>query len=145
AIWIGWLIGTFDRTLNRATWRPSIRRLAGTIAILLLITVVGAVAFALERLLLMVPFGFAALTLAGSTLIAQRSLHDHVSEVASALEQGGLADGRTAVSQIVGRDPQALDEAGVARAAIESLAENFSDGVVAPTFWLAVGGIAGGA
>ena len=49
------------------------------------------------------------------------------------------------MSQIVGRDPDALDEAGVARAAIESLAENFSDGVVAPVFWLAIGGLAGGA
>ena len=55
-----------------------------------------------------------------------------------------LEGGRRAVSQIVGRDPDVLDEAGVARAAIESLAENFSDGVVAPTFWLAVGGLAGG-
>ena len=62
----------------------------------------------------------------------------------TALEQDGLDGGRRAVSQIVGRDPDALDEAGVARAAIESLAENFSDGVVAPVFWLAVGGLAGG-
>src|SRR5262249_59760545 len=105
---------------------------------------VGAVGFGSGRFLQLLPFGFVAVAFAASTLIAQRSLHDHVSEVASALEQGGLADGRTAVSQIVGRDPQALDEAGVARAAIESLAGNFSDGVVAPTFWLAVGGGARG-
>jgi adenosylcobinamide-phosphate synthase len=65
--------------------------------------------------------------------------------VAAALEQDGLAAGRAAVAQIVGRDPQALDEAGVARAAIESLAENFSDGVVAPVFWLALAGLPGGA
>ena len=62
----------------------------------------------------------------------------------TALEHEGLDGGRRAVSQIVGRDPDVLDEAGVARAAIESLAENFSDGVVAPAFWLAVGGLAGG-
>ena len=86
-----------------------------------------------------------AVALVASTLIAQRSLYDHVERVATALEQDGLAGGRQAVSQIVGRDPDALDEAGVARAAIESLAENFSDGVVAPVFWLAVGGLAGGA
>jgi adenosylcobinamide-phosphate synthase len=86
-----------------------------------------------------------AVALIASTLIAQRSLHDHVERVATALEQEGLAGGRQAVSQIVGRDPDALDEAGVARAAIESLAENFSDGVVAPVFWLAIGGLAGGA
>jgi adenosylcobinamide-phosphate synthase len=82
--------------------------------------------------------------LAGS-LIAQRSLHEHVERVADALEREGLEAARMAVSQIVGRDPQSLDEARVARAAIESLAENFSDGVVAPVFWLAVGGLAGGA
>ena len=86
-----------------------------------------------------------AVAIVASTLIAQRSLHDHVARVAAALEQNGLAAGREAVSHIVGRDPDALDEAGVARAAIESLAENFSDGVVAPVFWLMVGGLAGGA
>ena len=78
-------------------------------------------------------------------MIAQRSLYQHVARVAAALERDGLEAGRAAVSHIVGRDPAALDEAGVARAAIESLAENFSDGVVAPVFWLAVGGLAGGA
>ncbi len=80
-----------------------------------------------------------------SSLLAQRSLSTHVAAVAEALETGGLAEGRTAVSHIVGRDPESLDEAGVNRAAIESLAENFSDGVVAPAFWLAVGSLAGGA
>jgi adenosylcobinamide-phosphate synthase len=79
-----------------------------------------------------------------SSLIAQRSLASHVKAVADALDQGGLAAGRGAVSRIVGRDPERLDEAGVSRAAIESLAENFSDGVVAPAFWLALGGLAGG-
>src|SRR6185312_6365875 len=69
----------------------------------------------------------------------------HVARVALALERDGIDAGRAAVSHIVGRDPDALDEAGVCRAAIESLAENFSDGVVAPVFWLAVGGLAGGA
>jgi adenosylcobinamide-phosphate synthase len=68
-----------------------------------------------------------------------------VLRVAAALEKNGLAAGREAVSHIVGRDPDALDETGVARAAIESLAENFSDGVVAPVVWLAAGGLAGGA
>jgi adenosylcobinamide-phosphate synthase len=68
-----------------------------------------------------------------------------VVRVVSALEHCGIAGARKEVSQIVGRDTQALDEAGVARAAIESLAENFSDGVVAPVCWLALGGLAGGA
>src|SRR5205085_5766929 len=80
-----------------------------------------------------------------STLLAQRSLWDHVESVATALEAGGAVAGRQAVARIVGRDTDALDEAGIARAAIESLAENFSDGVVAPALWLAVGGLAAGA
>jgi adenosylcobinamide-phosphate synthase len=83
------------------------------------------------------------LALAASTLLAQRSLHDHVAAVAEGLEREGLAGGRAAVSRIVGRNPERLDEAGVVRAAIESLAENFSDGVVAPAFWGALLGLPG--
>lgn len=121
------------------------RRLPGIAALIILVIVVGAVAAALQVALGLLPFGFIALALIASSLIAQRSLHDHVVRVASALETGGLEAGRTAVSQIVGRDPAVLDEAGVARAAIESLAENFSDGVVAPVVWLALGGLPGAA
>ncbi len=95
--------------------------------------------------MLQLPLGILLAAIIASTLLAQRSLHDHVAQVATALDQHGLDAGRAAVSHIVGRDPQSLDEAGVARAAIESLAENFSDGVVAPAFWLAVAGLAGGA
>src|SRR6185312_7998655 len=68
----------------------------------------------------------------------------HVARVALALERDGIDAGRAAVSHIVGRDPEALDSAGVCRAAIESLAENFSDGVVAPAIWTAAGGLAAG-
>jgi adenosylcobinamide-phosphate synthase len=81
--------------------------------------------------------------LLGSSLFAQRSLFTHVRMVADALEIGGLAAGRDAVSHIVGRNPQALDEAGVVRAAIESLAENFSDAVVAPALWCGLLGLPG--
>ncbi len=80
-----------------------------------------------------------------SSLLAQRSLHDHVAEVATALERRGIEAGREAVSRIVGRDTSALDEAAIGRAAIESLAENFSDGVVAPLFWMVVAGLPGAA
>jgi adenosylcobinamide-phosphate synthase len=120
------------------------RQAAGIVAFLLLLAVAAGAAWALERGLLALPFGLAATAIVASTLIAQRSLHAHVARVAAALEQDGLAAGRKAVSHIVGRDTAALDEAGVARAAIESLAENFSDGVVAPVLWLAVAGLAGG-
>ncbi len=88
--------------------------------------------------------GFAALAVLAASLPSQRSLAGHVSEVADGLD-AGLDEGRKAVAKIVGRNPDVLDEAGVARAAIESLAENFSDGVVAPIFWIALGGLVGGA
>jgi adenosylcobinamide-phosphate synthase len=81
--------------------------------------------------------------LLAASLIAQRSLHRHVADVADALDKGGLAAGQAAVARIVGRDPDSLDTAGVARAAIESLAENFSDAVVAPVIWLVIGGLPG--
>ena len=88
--------------------------------------------------------GFAALAVLAASLPAQRSLAGHVSAVADGLDVG-LEEGRRAVAKIVGRNPDVLDESGVARAAIESLAENFSDGVVAPILWIALGGLVGGA
>jgi adenosylcobinamide-phosphate synthase len=93
--------------------------------------------------LLRLPYGLVAVAVLASTMIAQRSLHRYVANVASALDKNGLDAGRTAVSHIVGRDTAGLDRAGVARAAIESLAENFSDAVVAPVFWLVVAGLPG--
>jgi adenosylcobinamide-phosphate synthase len=140
--WIGRLIGFLDRTLNLGS--DVSRRCAGFIAIILIVAIPAAIAWAIESILLLVPFGFVAVAVLASSLLAQRSLEDHVARVADALERDGLVGGRRAVAQIVGRDPDALDEAGVARAAIESLAENFSDGIVAPVLWLAVGGLAGG-
>jgi adenosylcobinamide-phosphate synthase len=121
------------------------RRAAGGVALVVLVGVAAAIALVLERGFMRLPLGLLWAAILASTLIAQRSLHDYVSRVASALEAEGLAAGREAVSHIVGRDTRALDEAGVARAAIESLAENFSDGVVAPAFWLAVAGLSGAA
>ena len=143
-IWLGRLIGWLDRTLNRESRSDLDRRIAGFLAAFCIVVGPAAVAFAVERYLLSLPFGLLAVGVLASSLLAQRSLHDHVARVASALERDGLDGGRAAVSHIVGRDPLALDEAGVCRAAIESLAENFSDGIIAPGFWLAVGGLAGG-
>jgi adenosylcobinamide-phosphate synthase len=144
-MWVGRLISILDRALNRESMSTSERRAAGVLALFVIVSVTATVAYALERSLLSLPLGVALAAVAGSTLIAQRSLHDHVHRVAAALETDDVARARVAVSHIVGRDTQALDEAGIARAAIESLAENFSDGVVAPAFWLAAAGLAGGA
>jgi adenosylcobinamide-phosphate synthase len=143
--WIGRLIAALDRLLNRDTADANWRRCAGLITVLLLLSIVGAIAFIVERELLRLPFGLIAVAGVASTLIAQRSLHRHVADVATALEQSGVIAGRTAVAKIVGRDTGALDAAGVARAAIESLAENFSDAVVAPVFWMAIAGLPGAA
>jgi adenosylcobinamide-phosphate synthase len=143
--WTGRFIGFLDQALNRDAMSSAARRVAGTAAIVLIISVVAAICYAVERLLIPWPLGTFALAVAASTLIAQRSLYDHVRRVADALDKESLTAAREAVSHIVGRDPGVLDEAGVARAAIESLAENFSDGIVAPTFWLAAAGLPGGA
>lgn len=142
-VWIGRLIDRLDRKLNRERDPEYRRRAAGVTALAVLLVVVGLVSSALAGALRALPFGGLLEALAVCTLLAQRSLHDHVLDVAHALATGGLAAGRTAVGRIVGRNPETLDEHGVARAAIESLAENFSDGVVAPAFWLAVGGLPG--
>jgi len=143
--WIGRLIAALDRLLNRDTADPHWRRGSGIVAILLLLGIVGTIAFVVERELLRLPVGLIAVAVVASTLIAQRSLYQHVTDVATALEQSGAIAGRAAVAKIVGRDTDALDAAGVARAAIESLAENFSDAVVAPVFWMAIAGLPGAA
>jgi adenosylcobinamide-phosphate synthase len=142
--WIGRLISFLDNALNRATDSDRTRRLRGVFALIVIVGIPGAIAYLLQYLLLLHIVGFYFSVVLYSTLLAQKSLAQHVEAVAKALDTGGLAAGREAVSKIVGRDPESLDRAGVARAAIESLAENFSDGVVAPAFWLGVGGLAGG-
>ncbi|KUL93094.1 cobalamin biosynthesis protein CobD [Bosea sp. WAO] len=142
--WIGALIARLDRGLNRESAAFAARRLAGLFALAILLCVTLAASLALLWLCSLAgAFALLPLALLASTLLAQRSLHEHVAAVAEGLENGGLPGGRKAVSMIVGRDPESLDEAGVARAAIESLSENFSDGIVAPAFWLGMGGLTG--
>jgi adenosylcobinamide-phosphate synthase len=143
--WMGALIAALDEALNRQTADARRRRSAGIVAVAILLVMVGAIAFVIEREVLRLPFGLVIVAVVASSLIAQRSLYQHVADVAIALEKDGVAAGRAAVAHIVGRDTAGLDEAGVARAAIESLAENFSDGVVAPVFWMAVLGLPGAA
>jgi adenosylcobinamide-phosphate synthase len=143
--WIGRLIALLDRSLNREATGPQARRAAGIVAVLVVLVIVGVLAIAIQDALLRVPFGIFAVGVLASTLVAQRSLHRHVANVADALEKGGVAAGRAAVAHIVGRDTDGLDAAGIARAAIESLAENFSDAIVAPVFWMVIGGLPGAA
>jgi adenosylcobinamide-phosphate synthase len=140
---IGKVIAWADRRFNRESDAPRRRRDAGIALIVVLVAAALVIGAAIEALLLALPFGWLWLSLAISVFIAQRSLHGHVADVAVAMELSGLEGGRLAVSKIVGRDPHRLDRAGVSRAAVESLAENFSDAVVAPVFWALLLGLPG--
>src|SRR5262245_40113959 len=141
----GRMIADLDRAWHLVPMTDASRRTDVVAAVLAIIGVPAIIGYVVERGVLLLPLGIVVAAIIASTLIAQRSLREHVARVAAALEHDGVAAGRAAVAHIVGRDPDTLDEAGVARAAIESLAENFSDGVVAPAFWLAAAGLAGGA
>lgn len=140
----GSAIGFADRQFNRSSDPSDVRRRKGCTSIAALLLLAGLGGWFLSWL-------FAELGVAGLLLeavvvavfLAQKSLADHVGAVAKGLFKDGLSGGRKAVSMIVGRDPEALDEAGVSRAAIESLAENFSDGIVAPALWYALLGLPG--
>ncbi|MER8441185.1 adenosylcobinamide-phosphate synthase CbiB [Mesorhizobium sp. M1312] len=142
--WFGRLISFLDRRLNRATDSDAVRRRRGVEALLIIVLVPATIAFAVETTLAGIPAGLILTAILATSLLSQKSLAEHVEAVADGLDNGGLDIGRVAVSRIVGRDPEKLDRPGVCRAAIESLAENFSDGVVAPVFWIGVGGLAGG-
>ncbi len=139
--WAGALLAWLEARLNRPSAPEWQRWALGILTLVVLLSASAIGAFAFERALPDGPVGSGILILAASSLLAQRSLHHHVRAVAEALGTQGLQAGRAAVAMIVGRNPDRLDEAGVARAAVESLAENFSDGVVAPAFWLIVGGL----
>lgn len=142
AAWMGALIEALEARLNREDWPPSWRRAAGVVALATLIFLCLTLGWLIQSAALAFPFGAFLLAALASSLLASRSLYEHVADVAQALETS-LEDGRVSVGKIVGRDVSALDEAGVCRAAIESLAENFSDGVVAPALWLALFGLPG--
>jgi adenosylcobinamide-phosphate synthase len=144
--WIGALIARAETVWNEGHLSFARARLRGILALATVLLVTVSVVLLIDQALDLVLPALAALVVEAvlaSTLLAGRSLDDHVTDVAEALESRGLKGGREAVARIVGRDPETLDEAGVSRAAIESLAENFSDGVVAPLFWMIVGGLPG--
>jgi adenosylcobinamide-phosphate synthase len=140
---IGRFVAFFDRRLNRLERSNRSRLFRGGLTVAFLVTLAAAVGTVIHRVAVLMPFAWFLELLLITALVAQRSLYDHVAEVRTALETSGLAAGREAVSHIVGRDPNALDDHGVCRAAIESLAENFSDGVVAPVLWTLVFGLPG--
>lgn len=140
--WLGRVISWLDETLNTAPQDETEGRLRGMAALIMLLAVAVVPALIIQRLLLPLPGGWIVDALLATSLIAQKSLRDHVAAVAQGLSRS-LEDGRSAVAMIVGRDTAVLDEAGVSRAALESLAENTADGIVAPVFWYAVLGLPG--
>lgn len=145
-MWVGALIDRLERALNRADTPERTRRLLGFVALALIIAIpvtLTSLLLGVGYTLLPAPVMLLVQAALASTLVAQHSLWQHVRAVATALRHNGLTGGRKAVSMIVGRDTTMLDEAGIVRAALESLAENFSDGIVAPLFWTALFGLPG--
>lgn len=141
--WIGAMIAALDQSFNREDASEATRRAAGIGVALAVIMLAAGVGLACASML---PGGWPGLMFAAILawpLVAARSMHDHVDGVARPLIAGDLPAARQAVSMIVGRDPSQLDAAGIARAATESLAENTSDGIVAPLFWGAIFGLPG--
>lgn len=137
------LIDACERRWNRPTRPFAARRTLGAATLMLLVLLAGIPAWLAEHVLLAQPHGWIAVALLAWPALAQRSLFAHVGAVAAALERGDLPAARAAVGAIVGRDTAALDDSGVARAAIESLAESFCDGIAAPLFWLLLFGLPG--
>lgn len=130
AVLMGRLVAFLDRTLNTGQDRKS----KGVLALSLLCFIAAVFGSLLSQ------FGWVIEIIVAAILLAQKSLVDHVRAVATGLRTS-IEEGRFAVSMIVSRDTKDLNEAQVARSAIESAAENFSDGVIAPAFWFLVGGL----
>ena len=141
-VWIGALITKLDLSLNLpgVPWKEG--RVRGALTVALLIAVTFVPAYIATSVLDNLRLGWLFEALLATSLIAQKSMRDHVQAVFDALGRS-LPEARTAVSMIVGRDPSSLDESGVAKAALESLAENTSDGIVAPVLWYALLGLPG--
>lgn len=142
--WIGALISRLEQRLNHATSPEKMRLMAGVVTVVIVVLVSTGVAFAVTYSFSPIKWpGILISAVFAASLLAGRSLHDHVLAVATPLSADNIGDARHAVAQIVGRDPAALDEAGIARAALESLGENASDGVIAPLFWGLIFGLPG--
>jgi adenosylcobinamide-phosphate synthase len=139
---IGGFIGWLERVFNRDDFSSAQRQVLGALSLAVVVLFTAAVGAALERLLAAVAYGWIGTVIVAAVMLAGRSLYDHAAAVGSAFADG-IGAARTAVARIVGRDPGSLDGPRVARAAIESTAENFCDGVVAPAIWFLVLGLPG--
>lgn len=140
---VGRAIGFFDQRLNREGRSDAARQVRGAIAVGVLVGVAAVIGWAIGEYLRVVRYAWVIEAFLVAVLLGQRSLFERVAAVGKALQADGLQGGRIAVARIVGRDPESLDEYGVARAAIEALFENFSAGVMAPAFWYLLLGLPG--
>ncbi|MEM8617909.1 MAG: adenosylcobinamide-phosphate synthase CbiB, partial [Pseudomonadota bacterium] len=142
-VWFGAIVAALESFLNKDSWSHRMRYATGAIAASLCISIAAITGWGISALLPSTLWGVAVEGLIASSLIASRSLYAHVAAVMTPLQAGDVKSARQAVSMIVGRDPSNLDEAGIVRAGLESLAENTSDGVIAPLFWGALFGLPG--
>lgn len=149
---MGHPVGLFARIISacEARWNKpassfAVRRALGVLTLLVLLLIAAGLGWTAQHLLITAfgAWGWIGVAILAWPALAQRSLFDHVRAVGERIDAGDLSGARMAVGRIVGRDTAALDEAGVARAAIESLAESFCDGVAAPLFWLLLLGLPG--
>lgn len=141
--WPAAMIEALERQWNRPTATDQERRLRGVVLSVLLVLVSLLVGATIQGLLGPSIPALAIVALIATAGLAQRSLYQHVAAVLAPLRTGDLPAARAAVAMIVGRDTADLDAEQIAAAALESLAESFNDGVVAPAFWLLIGGLPG--
>ena len=142
-VWIGKLIETLERRWNDPARSNAARKALGIVTMTIVAGSAGAVGYAIQIGARQLPFGTIIVVLVATMGLAQRSLYSHVRDVLRPLARDDISAARDAVAKIVGRDTAQLTSSGVSAAAIESLAESFNDGIVAPAFWLAVGGLPG--
>lgn len=140
--WIGTILKKLESQFYDPEAEPLQARLRGVAALLALLHVVAIPAVLVAGVLSTFQYGWIVEALLATALLAQHSLFEHVSAVGKGLDTS-LSEGRKAVAKIVGRDPAQLDESGVVKGALESLAENASDGIVAPVLWYALLGLPG--
>lgn len=142
-VMIGSLIGFFDRKLNRESRGDINRTVRGTVMTIIVVSVAALVGWGIEAGLHYLPHGWIAEVFIVAILLAQRSLAGRTADVGRALRKDDIETARDGLRHLCSRDPKSLDRPAVARAAIESLSENFSDAVVAPAFWFAILGLPG--
>ena len=145
--WIGFLIEKFDKGFNKSTFRNEIRKFLGVATLIILVMIVGVVSFYAQWLVMTIFdktwIKILLLAIFFWPFLAFKSMYEHIMQVYLALSNKGILQAREAVSHIVGRSTEKMEEPEIVRASIESLAENTSDGIVAPIFWAILFGLPG--